>query len=193
MVSNSSLLRVLLSLMCAACWSCVLPPLWLAADSNDAGEASPAMPVVADAATRTQAVTMPVESTSLDASMPSSAMMTPNDAGGAEKASSGVGATTNACVSCATNQVCAIRGNDMAGVCVDPHAPCLGLSGTAICDPTGVIYKCGPEGTIAGQQTCASLETCRVGLADGKCPMCAPGSYRCTDRNLLHCAADGKV
>lgn len=183
--SNSS--RVLLIVIALACTSCLLPPLWLTVEEGDAG--------VDRSATRMQSVA--AQETALDASMPMIVLNDASmlDASTAITSASDAGATGAQCTmqgptACVAGLVCAFA-SDTSGVCVDPHSPCLHLSDTALCDPQGVMYQCGPGGTIGGQQTCASPTMCRAGLTSRHCRICEPGSYKCSDYTLMHCSSDG--
>ena len=176
--------RVVLVGVALASTGCLLPPLWLTVDDSDAGAAGKSMTGGRDVAMGVLPVA--AEDTALDASPPmmvSSASAAPAmpqsmpDASAATTNASDAGAAGMPCMTdaqCTAGLVCAARAPDSSGVCVDPHMPCLTVGDAAICDPQGMMYECGPDGTIGGHLQCDSPALCRAGLPIRHCRVASP-------------------
>jgi hypothetical protein len=68
--------------------------------------------------------------------------------------------------------------------------PCQGKVGENVCDGA-TLYQCAADGSST-PETCDSAMHCQLGLTNGKCAICDPGSKVCApDGTLQECSTDG--
>jgi hypothetical protein len=101
------------------------------------------------------------------------------------------GGTWQPAEACATGEVCSSQSGEKQGTCQKLEAICQGSAGRPVCDGQGVMYLCNADATIESQETCLSARHCNAGLANGKCPACIPGEFKCTGSQLETCTTDG--
>lgn len=78
-------------------------------------------------------------------------------------------------------------GSDAEGGALDP---CFGNASQAVCVDQ-VLHLCDAQGTTLSRDSCASAQQCQLGIAGRACPLCSPGTYRCTDTQLERCSDNG--
>ena len=92
---------------------------------------------------------------------------------------------------CETGEICKSEPGPMDGMCLMVAEICRGSAGQPVCDSQGVMYQCSAEGVIESMSSCTSEKHCQLGLATKVCFTCIPGEFKCTEKKLEKCDADG--
>jgi hypothetical protein len=68
---------------------------------------------------------------------------------------------------------------------------CQAHAAETVCDGVD-LYHCVDMGGADAKDTCGSAARCRAGISTGRCGICDPGAYRCTDARLESCSLTGE-
>jgi hypothetical protein len=68
---------------------------------------------------------------------------------------------------------------------------CVGHAGENVCDGT-TLHHCGDMGSSTQHDLCTSATRCQAGISSGKCGVCEPNDYQCTDATPEACNAMGQ-
>jgi hypothetical protein len=91
---------------------------------------------------------------------------------------------------CAAMETCVMQNG--AAECAAVEKLCVGSNGQPVCDGQGIMLLCNEDGTIRSHEMCTSAKLCQAGVAAGVCATCAANEeYRCSDKALELCTADG--
>jgi hypothetical protein len=68
---------------------------------------------------------------------------------------------------------------------------CVGHAGANVCDGT-TLHQCGEMGSSTQSDPCKSATLCQAGIGSGKCGVCEPNEYQCSDATPASCNAMGQ-
>ena len=91
---------------------------------------------------------------------------------------------------CSAGQVCSAAASGESGDCREQTKLCAGAAGRAVCDGSEMII-CDASGVVERTSSCGSERQCELGLGQGSCATCAPGTFRCQGAMLEKCSDDG--